>query len=232
MELLLEVLEQLLALPDRASHRSAAYLAQSCSALRASQPGKRARCFHALASKGLSVPSWLPENIEYETEALETSRWPHLAPHSVSNDLRVSTVSEGSFGRDGRIVDLSQDCKSLHCYTLEANGDCFPEEVSNPSQAKLEILSASKKAIQLNARVRLCTATTDSRFCIVLYESSLSSVQDASEIIEVRDMQTGVRRAKLCLAPSDGFAMHRDARIDSLHQHECSALASTASYIR
>ena len=80
MELLLEVLETLLASGCKASHRTAAALAQSCRALRASQPGKRARYYQALASKSQPVPSRLPENLEYETEVLESSRWPHQPP--------------------------------------------------------------------------------------------------------------------------------------------------------
>lgn len=74
MELLLLVIEQLLA-GDKASQRSAAYLSQACRALRnSSAPGQRARYIHALLSHSTSLPEKLPSNLDYESDLLFASR--------------------------------------------------------------------------------------------------------------------------------------------------------------
>lgn len=72
----LEVLEHLVRLPDPASQLGAAYLAQSCRMLRASQGGKKARYTHELTSLSISPPVKMPVNLDYEIEVLDTSCWP------------------------------------------------------------------------------------------------------------------------------------------------------------
>lgn len=120
LELLLDILEMLLALGGKANQRSAAYLAQSCRLLRSSEVGKRARYIHALASHSMSVPERLPKNLEYEAEVLETSSWPHEPPPTQPNDQHedstsLPAVSESFLDVDGHIA-LSLDRRSLICF--------------------------------------------------------------------------------------------------------------------
>lgn len=55
-------------------------LAQTCRVLFHSEQGKFASYINALQSKSMSVPMTFPTNVEYETEVLHRSQWPHNAP--------------------------------------------------------------------------------------------------------------------------------------------------------
>lgn len=126
--------------PERSESRA---VAQCCRALRALQPGKRARYFQALASRSLTIPDWTPEDLVYETEVLEASSWPHLPPRCVPDEDQAeaahrSLASDAGLGIDGRMVTLSLDCSSLLCYTTELAAACSSEEESDLPRAKLE----------------------------------------------------------------------------------------------
>lgn len=149
VELVLDILELLLAQNDKASYRAAAVLAQSCSALRASNAGKRARYFDALAWHSVSSPSSkLPSNIDHEVEVLGTSRWPHEDPvdgPAPGDGTRTQTFGWAVPGPPGigwveleTLAPLDAHLRGSMIITLDSSGrklHCFVAKPSKESAA-------------------------------------------------------------------------------------------------
>lgn len=209
-ELLLDVLEHLFAAGDKTSHKSAASLAQSCRALRTSELGKRTRYVQALATRSISLPGWLPEDLEYEACVLEPTRWPHNAPAglpSIDVSAQRVDVCSAELGKAGRIVTLSVDGKSLHCYSIQP-GEAPSTQSSLPTKSSPSLESlGTPRVIPLSGQAALMAVTDDSHFCAVLYreQPELEGIErrdedPACEIIEIWDVHAATRYSRLCLS--------------------------------
>lgn len=204
LELLLEVLESLLDSQEKEQHRSAAYLAQSCRALRNSSAAKRARYVHALASHGMPASDWLPENLEYETEILETSKWPHLAPPSKLKMVSpIPPLSNAFLAFDGRIVALTLiDRRKLYCFEVEAQKSC---------SVKFSLGSAHR-VISLPSEVSHLVAAQSEDLCATLYKVGSAA---ETETIDVWHVRSGTRYARLRMdAASHGANLGRIIHIN------------------
>lgn len=110
IELLLDILELLLAERGKSSYRAAAGLAQACRRLRTSEAGKRARYFYALALRSMSVPSSLPVDLDYEIEVLCASRWPFEDPFEDPDEQR-QVFQLGARYFNGGAISGEEDAK-------------------------------------------------------------------------------------------------------------------------
>lgn len=153
LELLLDIIEMLLASGDWTSRASAAHLAQTCTALRSAEIGKQARYVHALASLSMSVPDKLPANLDYETEVLLTARWPHQAPLAEQPEQATESlhaVCESFLSPDG-YVGLSLDRKSIMCFSdLAASSSAAPAPHSHATCLEHSVL---RRTIELRGTI-------------------------------------------------------------------------------
>lgn len=144
LELILEILESLLALGDKVSHRTAAYLAQTCGTLRRSEAGRRARYIHARASFSLSAPQRMPVDLDHESEVLLASKWPPRVPPCIASlpedadGLQLPHVSEAFL--EGECIAVSHDRRSLLCYAAASKGKQSSQPSWDGSSAHAESL--------------------------------------------------------------------------------------------
>lgn len=205
VELILDMIEILSAQGERSS---AALLAQSCRALRISEPGKRARYMRALASLGITIPERLPANLKYESQVLESSRWPHQEPRHESNDSKgISAADIATFFGDSRSLGsaheallrgdkcfmLSEDCKAMQCFV--------PEQDESPVAAPCLEKWTLQRSIALEAKAIHLSVDADAQFIAIVYERAPRPETEnedgiMTQVIEIRCLRTGARQAK------------------------------------
>lgn len=138
MELMLELIDLLLAAGGGASTKGAARMAQTCATLRSSEAGKRARYLHALALRSLSAPKLLPSNLVDETEVLLSSRWPHQAPpHDVPEGTPGLDLAFEAILRGDECFTLSEDLQSVEL--LQGNTECNCRQERDVDAAKQRV---------------------------------------------------------------------------------------------
>lgn len=206
LELLLDILEWLLVLGGKANHRSAAYLAQSCRLLRTSEAGRQARYLHAVASLSLSLPSRLPKKLAYETEVLDTSRWPPQVPLMVDqrpdNADGLRCASEGFLDVDGHF-GLSSDRDTLLCFTRRPALTATTPLALSPTSCREG--SVLQRSIPLPSRAWKLAPDSDGTRCAVLYEMTANL-----EKIDIWNLQSGLREGGFELDESGGLAEYNE----------------------
>lgn len=210
VEIFLEVLEVLVASPDKASHRAAVHLSASCRSLRATEAGKQVRYLSACAAMSISAPAKMPANLEYETELLLNATWPLEAPAQpdpLTSELIVSACLRGS-----ECFVLPIDRTHIHCYISEPQVLAAPGPSSTAAQVEKQVL---RNTITLDARIAFFTVDEDANYCAVVYgdddgkDGIDNTVLETPQSIEIRCLRTGElalpdEEARLDIDTSDG----------------------------
>lgn len=209
MELMLELMDQLLVRGDTGG---AAHLAQSCRTLRSSETGRRAQYLHALASHSMSVPELLPSNLEYETEVLLNSHWPHQAPpHDVPQSARGLDQAFDAILRGNECFTLSENLKTINCFIADPKARTASPAQGTTSQEESFTL---RKSFTLDCAILAFTVDEVARTFAAAYDPTNSAGRrgyhqsPTSQLVEVRCLETGAVLAELRLGESDGYNEH------------------------
>lgn len=232
VELLLQILEWLLASQDKVAYRAAAALAQSCTALRASREGQRARYFHAFGSHSVPVPNRLPQNADYELEVLRSSCWPHEDPvDDADKALQVrqtAAVGEANVGSTEEEMEDAIDSDTVEAYlrgsttiVLDAGRQtlrllvaeplavsedlrCYMDDERLPTPFSIARPEAVglHQVIRLESKVTLMSVDDDGDNCLLLYAEEKDR---GKEVVEIRSLESGIVRASFCLSEATQY---------------------------